>query len=129
VKKTLDSETRPANRHLDVDAKDLGATKAFVGLGVRSIKVSPHDDYVFAAVNQTSEVVVVRTKDMKLVSRITVDSYPVGLDLSPDGAQLWVTAQGREAKGGNSVGILEVRYAYDDVIKKSDIRAAEPKVK
>lgn len=129
VKKTAASDSKPANRHLDVEAKELGATKAFVGLGVRSIKVSPHDDYVFAAVNQTSEVVVVRTKDMKLVSRITVDSYPVGLDLSPDGAQLWVTAQGREAKGGNSVGILEVRYAYDDVIKKSDIRAAEPKAK
>jgi DNA-binding beta-propeller fold protein YncE len=121
------AEKASAPRHIEIEAKDVGASKAFVGLGVRSIKLSPHDDYVFAAVNQTSEVVVVRTKDMTLVSRITVDSYPVGLDLSPDGAQLWVTAQGREAKGGNSVGILEVRYAYADVIKKTDIRSAEPK--
>ncbi|HEX4922869.1 MAG TPA: hypothetical protein VFV50_02250, partial [Bdellovibrionales bacterium] len=50
------------------------------------------------------------------VSRIPVDSYPVGLDISPDGSQIWVTSQGRNLKGGNSIGVFQVKYKLDDVI-------------
>jgi YVTN family beta-propeller protein len=89
-----------------------------VGLGARSIRLSPDERHVFVAVNQTSEIVVVDTVNMKAEARIPVDSYPVGLDLSPDGGQLWVTSQGRSAKGGNSVGVFQVRYRNEEVVHR-----------
>ena len=111
-------------QRVKTDAQAMGAISGFAGLGVRSIKIAPNDDYVFAAVNLTSEIVVLRTSDMSIVSRITVDSYPVGLGLSPDGSQLWVTAQGRKSLGGNSVGTFQVRYKKDEVVLKTKDAAA-----
>lgn len=97
----------------------VGAVSAFAGMGVRSIKLSPDGKYLFAAVNQGSELQSYRTNDMKLISRIPVDSYPVGLDISPDGSQIWITSQGRNLKGGNSIGVFQVKYKLDDVISVS----------
>lgn len=82
--------------------------KKFVGLGVRSFKVSPDGKYLFIAVNNTSEVVVVNASDLSVIARLPVDSYPVGLSLSADGSQLWVTSQGKDRKGGNSVAVFQV---------------------
>jgi DNA-binding beta-propeller fold protein YncE len=106
-------------KKITIRPKDEKVESVFAGLGVRSFKLSPDDKYLFAAVNQTSEVVAIRTEDMKMVSRIPVDSYPVGLDISPDGSQLWVTSQGHDGKGGNSVGIFQVRYRSEETILKS----------
>jgi DNA-binding beta-propeller fold protein YncE len=108
----------PPERRVEVNRKELGVRVAYVGLGARSIRLSPDERHLFVAVNQTSELVAVDTKSMKAEARIPVDSYPVGLDLSPDGGQLWVTSQGRSAKGGNSVGVFQVRYRNDEVIKR-----------
>ena len=68
--------------------------------------------------NKTGELVAINLQTMKVESRIPVDSFPVGLDISPDGAQLWVTSQGRDAKGGNSIGIYQVRYRLQEAIQK-----------
>ncbi len=119
VAKLLALARKANGERIKVDPQLLGAISGFAGLGVRSIKISPNDEYVFAAVNQTSEIVAMRTSDMAIVARITVDSYPVGLDLSADGTQLWVTAQGRKALGGNSVGAFQVRYKENEVIFKT----------
>jgi len=54
-------------------------------------------------------VVVVDASTMEVVSRVRADSYTVGLDVSPDGRQVWTTSQGRGNKGGNSVCVFEVR--------------------
>ncbi len=113
------------NLHFQYNPKAKGAISGFAGLGVRSIKLSPDSEYVFASVNQTSEVVAFRTSDMSIVSRISVDSYPVGLALSPDGSQLWVTSQGRQSKGGNSVGIFQVRYKNKEIIMKTNSPVSE----
>jgi len=45
---------------------------------------------------------------MGIVSRVRTDAYPVGLAMSPDGSQVWVTAQGRSGRGGNSVSVYRV---------------------
>ena len=116
MRRLLELAHQAKGQRVKVQADAIGAIAGFAGLGVRSIKISPNDDYVFAAVNQTSEIVALRASDMTIVSRIGVDSYPVGLDLSPDGTQLWVTAQGRKALGGNSVGAFQVRYKQNEVI-------------
>jgi DNA-binding beta-propeller fold protein YncE len=101
-----------------VDNK-IGLKKVFAGLGVRSMKITPEGDYLFVAVNQGSELQVYDTTSMKRVAAIPVDSYPVGLALSPDGTQIWVTSQGRGLKGGNSVGIFQVEYKLKENVSVS----------
>ncbi|MFN0317475.1 MAG: hypothetical protein ACKVQA_20825 [Burkholderiales bacterium] len=124
VAKLIETALSANGRRVKADTEAIGAISGFAGLGVRSIKLAPNGEYVFAAVNLTSEIVALRTSDMSIVSRITVDSYPVGLDLSPDGTQMWVTAQGRKSLGGNSVGAFQVRYKKDEVILKTKDAAA-----
>jgi len=85
--------------------------EVFVGNGARTIEVDPTGRYLFVSVNNESKIVVVRTKDMKIISTCPVDSYPVGLDVSDDGKYVIVTSQGKATKGGgNSVMIFEINY-------------------
>ena len=89
--------------------KELGVERSFVGLGARSIRLSPDGAYLYVSVNQASELVAVRTSDMRVIARAPSDSYPVGLGISPDGTRLWVTAQARGGIGGNSVTVYSVQ--------------------
>ncbi|HEY8280468.1 MAG TPA: hypothetical protein VIH99_12640 [Bdellovibrionota bacterium] len=103
-------------RSLKVASSALGAEKIYVGIGARSLRLSKDEKTLFVTVNQSSELVGLDAKAMQISSRIPVDSYPVGLELSPDGTEVWVTSQGRSAKGGNSVGIFQVRYKNQEVV-------------
>ena len=103
-------------RRITVNPAELGMQTVEVGLGARSFRLSHDEGTLFVSVNQTSELIAVDTAGMKVVARVPVDSYPVGLDLSPDDSRLWVTSQGRSAKGGNSVGIFQVRYKKHEVV-------------
>lgn len=83
--------------------------EVFAGLGARTLNISPDGQYIFVAANNVSEVVVIREMDMKVICKVKVDSYPVGLDISQDGTKLIVTSQGRvSVGGGNSVMIFEI---------------------
>jgi DNA-binding beta-propeller fold protein YncE len=82
----------------------------YVGLGARTIDITPDGKYLFAAVNNESKIVVVRASDMKVVASTPADSYPVGLAVSNDGKKIIVTSQGRPGGGGNSVMIFSVAY-------------------
>ncbi|MDH3972782.1 MAG: beta-propeller fold lactonase family protein [Deltaproteobacteria bacterium] len=73
------------------------------GVGTRTIQVSPDGSLIFAAIKYESRIAVIRTDTMELVMKVPTDSYPVGLDVSPEGDQVWVTAQGAKGRGGNSV--------------------------
>ncbi len=116
---TLPKDTPYEKRFLRVQPKELGASTVYVGLGARSIRLSHDESTLFVTVNQTSELVGVDTKTMTMAARIPVDSYPVGLDLSPDDTQVWVTSQGHSAKGGNSVGIFQARYKTAEIVPAS----------
>ena len=85
-------------------------TTAAVGTGARTIAASPDGQYIFAAVNNKSQVSVVRTSDMKVVAECPADSYPVGMDISNSGEYLIVTSQGKPGGGGNSVMVFKVEY-------------------
>lgn len=87
-----------------------GWKETYVGPGARTVEVTADGRYLFAAVNVAAEVVVVDTETFEVVSKTRTDSYPVGLDISPDGHQVWVTSQGRKGQGGNSVTIFDVTY-------------------
>jgi len=94
--------------------KISGFEAVFVGSGARTVSLGREARYIFAAVNRSSEVVVIDTATMNIVSRIRADSFTVGLAVSPDGKQVWTTSQGRSEKGGgNSVCVFTVRYLAD----------------
>lgn len=88
-----------------------GIRRVKTGGGARTLKPSPSGKYLFVACNSASALYVVRTRDMKVIASIPVDSYPVGLDVSPDGTLVAVTSQGRDHKGGNALNIYRVDYA------------------
>lgn len=89
-----------------------GWEECAVMTGARTIESSPSGNFVFAACNNASALCVVDTRVMKMVANTTVDSYPVGLDISKDGSIVIITSQGRKgAGGGNAVNIFSVQYA------------------
>lgn len=116
VLKKIPEGTKYEDRFVRVKPADLEARITYVGLGARSIRLSHDEKTLFVTVNQTSELVGVDTKTMAMAARIPVDSYPVGLDLSPDDSQVWVTSQGHSARGGNSVGVFQARYKMEEIV-------------
>lgn len=84
--------------------------EGYTGSATRTIALSPDGRVVFAAVNRESRVVALDADTLKPLLHIAADSYPVGMAVSPDGTQLWITAQGRKRRGGNSVSVYRIRY-------------------
>lgn len=84
------------------------AREGYTGPATRTIALSPDGKFVFAAVNKDSKIVVLDADTLDPIATVDADSYPVGLAISPDGGQLWVTAQGRAGRGGNSVSVYSV---------------------
>ena len=87
---------------------DIALTSVKIGGTPRSVRLSPDGKWLFAALNSDSQVVVVDVRKMEVVARVGADSFPVGMDVSPDGRFLWVTSQGIDGAGGNSVEIFEI---------------------
>lgn len=79
-----------------------------VAAGARTISITPDGQYIFAACNFGSSLCVVDTRTMKMIGSAPVDSYPVGLDIAPDGRTVYVTSQGRSNGGGNAVNVFEI---------------------
>ena len=92
-----------------------GIERVKVGAGARTLQVSPSGRFVFIACNNSSEIVVVDAEEKKVINRIAADSYPVGLDISPDGLQLVSTSQGHNGIGGNAVNFFRLEYAIPEV--------------
>jgi len=91
-----------------------GFETVYVGSGARTISLGPEGRYIFSAVNRKSELIVIDSVTMDIVSRIRTDAYTVGLAVSPDGKQAWTTSQGRKDQGGgNSVCVYTVTYPSD----------------
>ncbi|MDE6536222.1 MAG: beta-propeller fold lactonase family protein [Muribaculaceae bacterium] len=80
---------------------------AKVAPGARTIALSPQGDYIFAACNSGSMICIVDSS-MQKIAEIPADSYPVGLDISPDGQWLISTSQGKHHVGGNCVDIFRL---------------------
>ncbi|MDE6153369.1 MAG: hypothetical protein K2G21_04400 [Muribaculaceae bacterium] len=55
---------------------------------------------------------MIDTASITVLAALDVDSYPVGLDVSPDGATVIVTSQGRPGAtgSGNSVSIYRTTF-------------------
>jgi DNA-binding beta-propeller fold protein YncE len=87
-----------------------GWTSCKVGAGARTIGVSPCGKYIFAACNFASKLYVVDAREMRVIATTSVDSFPVGLDISSNGDTLITTSQGRSGCGGNAVDIFSIEY-------------------
>ena len=79
-----------------------------VGNGARTIEFSPDGRDIYAACNASSTLYVVDVKTFQVVTSMSIDSYPVGLEVSKDGKYVFTTSQGRSNGGGNCVDIFEV---------------------
>ena len=95
-----------SNEEKEVQFSDFESI--YVGTGARTIVTTSDGKYLFAAVNNGSKVAVGRTSDMVVLTSIKADSYPVGMDISPDDKELIVTSQGKTGGGGNSVMIFSI---------------------
>lgn len=82
-----------------------GGRSLIVGMGVRTIELSPDQRSLYAAINNEAKLVKVDLASWSVVARSDVDPFTVGLAVSPDGKTIVTTSQGREMVGGYSVGL------------------------
>lgn len=85
-----------------------GWRELYTGAGSRTLAVSADGRFLHVAVQSTAELVTIDAATMTIAARVRADAYPVGIAVSPDGAQVWVTSQGRSGRGGNSVCVYRV---------------------
>lgn len=77
---------------------------------VRTIALSHDNKYIYAAMNDTSEIGIIDVDTMKLIEKHKVSSFPVGLSVSDNDKYIAITSQGKSGKGGgNHIDIFE-RY-------------------
>ena len=95
-------------------AFDLIAKKktkeVFIGKYARTIALSPDEQYVFGVSHDEGTVVVVDTGSFDIIYKKDVP-YPMGLAVTPDGRQLWVTSY--------QMGMI---YVYEIVREPSETR-------
>lgn len=82
-----------------------------VGPQARTLDISSDGRWLFVALQGSAEVVVVDAARLVVVARVRTDAWAVGLDLAPGDRQLWVTSQGDDRIGGNSVGVYQLDFA------------------
>lgn len=73
---------------------------------VRTIDFSKDGKYIYAALNDSSELAVIDYKTMKLLEKFKIAEYPVGLSVSNDDKYIAVTSQGKSGHGGNHMDIF-----------------------
>jgi len=83
-----------------------------VGIGARTIEVTPDGRYLLVCVNNESKIVIIETDSMRVIYTLPVSKFPVGLAISPDGKYAVVTSQGKESvtPSGNAVNVYELIY-------------------
>lgn len=81
-----------------------------VGPQARTLDITGDGRWLFVALQGSSEVVVVEAATMKVAARVRADAHAVGLALAPDGRSVWVTSQGSDRVGGNSVCVFRVDW-------------------
>lgn len=101
-----DIDNLSKNKPLQLKLADWKTVR--VGSSVRTIALSQDEKYIYAAMNDTSEIGVIDNSTMKLVYKYKVASFPVGLSVSKDDKYIAVTSQGKSGKGGgNHIDIFE----------------------
>jgi DNA-binding beta-propeller fold protein YncE len=86
-----------------------GVTSVHVGAGARTVDITPDGASLYVAVNARSQVVKLDAETLQIQGRWRIDAHPVGLAVSPDGTQVWVTSQANRGLGGNAVTVLPVQ--------------------
>ena len=107
---TILSSIQSLDGHSRKQVTVKGWVSCKVPAGARTIEITPNGKYIFVACNYGSALAVVDAEKMKLVGKLSADSFPVGLDISRDGRYAITTSQGRKGCGGNSVNIFEIKY-------------------
>lgn len=100
----LENKAQKSNNIITI--KDWQTLK--LGSSVRTIALSRDNKFIYAALNDTSEIAVIDNTSMKVLERHKVASFPVGLAVSQDDRYIALTSQGKSGKaGGNHIDIFE----------------------
>lgn len=76
--------------------------------GVRTISLSNDEKYIYAALNDSSEFAILNAKNLDIVYKYKIASFPVGLAVSEDDKYIALTSQGKDGRGGgNHVDIFK----------------------
>ncbi len=94
-------------RSVALNAQDI-KTLRLTG-GIRTIAVTADGRYLLAASNTAGCLHLVDARTLRRMLTIPADSYPVGLDVSPDGSVVVSTSQGRDHRGGNAVDVYTLK--------------------
>lgn len=83
-----------------------------VGIGARTIEMTPDGRYILVCVNNESKIAVIDADKMNVIYTLPVSKFPVGLAISPNGKYAVVTSQGKESvvPSGNAVNVYEIVY-------------------
>ncbi len=62
-----------------------------LGERARSMVLSIDNNYAFVLLYDDNEMAIVRTLDMEIVKMVKTGLKPIGIDITPDGRNIWVT--------------------------------------
>lgn len=79
-----------------------------VGSGSRTIELSPDQNTLYVANNESETLAAIDTTSMRILTQKKAYPYPVGLAVSPKGDAVILTAQGHSGAGGHVVEIWRV---------------------
>lgn len=79
-----------------------------VGAQARTLDITSDGRLLFVALQASAEVVVVDARTLKIEARARTDAWAVGLALAPDDRSVWLTSQGDDRIGGNSVTVFRI---------------------
>ena len=97
--RVIESVKNKATTHVKAESLHLPG-------GVRTIALAPNGKFIYAAVHSASTVTEIDTDTWTVTASIKVPPWPVGLSVSSNGQELWVTAQGVNGVGGHVVSVV-----------------------
>ena len=77
------------------------------GSSVRTIDLSKDGKFIYAALNNSSELAIIDYSSMKLIEKHKIANFPVGLSVSSDDKFVVVTSQGKSGNGGNHIDVFK----------------------
>jgi len=80
----------------------------YIGSGARTIELSIDEKYLFVACKKSQKLFIIDSNTLEVVASSQTTPFPVGLDVSQDGAHVITTSQGYHGVGGNAVNIFRI---------------------
>lgn len=74
----------------DTVSKKIVKQSNYLGRNARTIVLSPDNKYLFVTIYKDNQLAVVDPKTLRLLRKYSTGPHPVGVDVTPDGKEVWV---------------------------------------